>query len=169
MTGEMIRVGMADMKIATAPNQLTTIGLGSCLGIILYDPVKKIAGMIHIMLPDSTQARRITKISKFADIGIPDMIKKMEKKGCVQRRMWAKIAGGSHMFNIGGNSPLMAVGERNAEATEIILKELKIPIKSSDMGGSRGRTIEFDCNDGKLKIRIAITDNPEKQWENKII
>ena len=68
--GQMIKVGMADLKICKAPDALTTIGLGSCIGIAIYDPSTKITGLAHIMLPDSTQIRNNSNIAKFADTGI---------------------------------------------------------------------------------------------------
>ena len=67
--GQMIKVGMADLKICKAPDALTTIGLGSCIGIALYDPSTKISGLAHIMLPDSKSIRNNSNIAKFADTG----------------------------------------------------------------------------------------------------
>ena len=79
--GEMIRVGMADMKICRAPDAITTLGLGSCVGIILYDPVNKIAGLAHIMLPDSTLIKMNENKAKFADTGIQYLLDELVKAG----------------------------------------------------------------------------------------
>ena len=102
--GEMIKVGMADLKICKAPDALTTIGLGSCIGIALYDPSTKISGLAHIMLPDSTQIRNNSNIAKFADTGIQKLYDDMIKAGANKARLVAKIAGGAKMFEFSSNS-----------------------------------------------------------------
>ena len=95
---ETIKVGMADLKICKAPDSLTTIGLGSCVGIALYDPITKVSGLAHIMLPDSTQIKNNTVIAKFADTGITKLLDDMIKAGARRPSIVAKIAGGARMF-----------------------------------------------------------------------
>ena len=153
---EIIKVGMADMKMCAAPNKLTTLGLGSCVGIALYDPVTKISGMIHIMLPDSTRIKNNTNIAKFADTGIAAMYEMMIRKGALAARIVAKIAGGAKMFSYGaGNSDLMNVGDRNVEATKEALRKLNIRIVAEDTGLNYGRTIVFDSLNGDLLIKAV--------------
>lgn len=151
--GEMIKVGMADMNVCVAPDAITTLGLGSCVGIVLYDTTKKIAGMVHVMLPDSTKIRNNGNVAKFADTGIDELIKRLLKMGASKTSMIAKIAGGAQMFAFQSNNEMLRVGERNVEATKQILHQLKIPIIAEDTGLNYGRTIEFYPESGELIIR----------------
>ena len=107
-----IKVSMADLKVAKAPDSLTTLGLGSCIGLTLYDPASKIGGLVHYMLPDSTKLRNNTNIAKFGDTGIRELYNQMIKNGANPRRMVAKIAGGAKMFEMSGNSTIGNVGDR---------------------------------------------------------
>lgn len=155
--GEMIKVGMADLKACKAPHALTTLGLGSCVGVCLYDPVTKVSGMAHVMLPDSKQiTRENSNPMKFADTGIDMLIKQMISLGADKKRLKAKIAGGAQMFAFNGaSSSIGRVGDRNVEAVKVKLKELGIPILAEDTGANYGRTIEFYSEDAKLRIRAV--------------
>ena len=150
---ELIRVGMADYKTGTYPNSLISYGLGSCIGIALFDPITKVGGLAHIMLPDSTQARISENPAKFADTAIPLMLQEMIRLGAVRTRVVAKIAGGAQMFKFANATDIMRVGERNAEATIKTLKELDIRIIASDTGGNYGRTVELKLDTGIYKIK----------------
>ncbi|WP_432400521.1 chemotaxis protein CheD [Wukongibacter sp. M2B1] len=153
MKSELVKVGMADLKTVQSPGVLTTLGLGSCIGICIYDPVTKVAGMAHIMLPSSKTIKNNTNPFKFADTGIDLLIEDMVKKGAKKYRMISKIAGGAQMFSFSTKNDIMKIGERNAIAVKEILKEYKIPIKAEDTGGGHGRTIEFHSTDGKLVVK----------------
>lgn len=150
---EMIKVGMADLNVCVSPNAITTLGLGSCVGIVLYDPVKRIAGMVHIMLPDSTKIINNENKAKFADTGIDLLIRRMMEIGADRRQLIAKIAGGAQMFAFSNNSDMMRIGERNVEATKIKLAALGISIRAEDTGANYGRTIEFYPENGALLIK----------------
>lgn len=150
---EIIKVGMADLNTIKSPGILTTLGLGSCVGIALYDKNKKIAGLAHIMLPSSEEIKNNTKKAKFADTGIELLIERMISIGSNKRSITAKIAGGSQMFNFNSNSDVLKVGKRNVEATKKKLRELNIPIIGEDTGGNYGRTIELSAEDGSLLIK----------------
>lgn len=153
MSGETIKVGMADLNIAKSPNFLTTLGLGSCVGITLYDKINKIAGLAHIMLPSSKEIKNNQNVAKFADTGIDELIELMVKAGANRTNLVAKIAGGSQMFNFNSNNDILKIGERNVIATKSKLKELNIKIISEDTGGNFGRTILLSSVDGSLHIR----------------
>lgn len=156
---EIIKVGMADLNTCVAPNGITTLGLGSCVGIAIRDPQTKIGGLAHIMLPDSTAIRGANQnIAKFADTGIRDLVERMEKLGASRRRMVAKIAGGAMMFSFRGASGIGQVGERNVEATIKTLKELNIPIQAQDTGENYGRTVVFYPESGEYHIRAVGRD-----------
>lgn len=150
----IVRVGISDLNIVKEPDTIRTSGLGSCVGIVIYDLQKKIAGLSHIMLPDSTLTKQ-TKVNeyKYADTAIPILIEKLCKNGARKRALQAKLAGGAQMFNFASNSDIMRIGPRNVEAVEAQLKAYRIPIIASDVGGNFGRTIEFDPCNGNLHIR----------------
>lgn len=152
----IVKVKMADLNIAIAPDRLKTTGLGSCVGIVLYDKKSKIGGMAHIMLPSSKMVS-IGEINeaKYADTAIPAMLAEMIKKGADKNYIIAKLAGGSQMFQFKTANDLMRIGPRNVESSREILNELKIKIVSEDTGGSIGRTIEFDALTGILHIKTA--------------
>lgn len=154
---DIIKVGMADLKTCVSPNGVTTLGLGSCVGIAIRDPVTKIGGLAHVMLPDSTAIKNgYLNVAKFADTGIVELVKQMEKLGANRSRMVAKIAGGATMFSFqGGSSTMGQVGQRNVEATKAKLKDLKIPILAEDTGQNYGRTVVFFPETGDFHIRAV--------------
>jgi chemotaxis protein CheD len=156
---EIIKVGMADLKTCLPPNGITTLGLGSCVGIALRDKNNKVGGLAHIMLPDSTVIANQTNVAKFADTGIIELLKQMEKLGAVRRNMVAKIAGGATMFAMSSRTNLN-VGERNVEAVKAKLKELGIPILAEDTGLNYGRTVIFYPETGDYVIKAV--GKPEK-------
>jgi len=149
-----IKVAMADLKVINLTGILKTTGLGSCVGLTLYDSKAKVAGMAHVMLPSSEIAKEGTlNVAKYADTAIPDMIEKMKALGANVARLEAKMAGGAQMFAFASQSDTMRIGPRNTESCKEMLKKYAIPIKAEDTGGSYGRTIEFNCETGMLLIR----------------
>lgn len=153
---EIIKVGMADLKTCISPDGVTTLGLGSCVGIALRDPVTKVGGLAHIMLPDSTAIRNSSQnIAKFADTGITELVNQMEKLGANKARLEAKIAGGATMFQFNSNNGTMMIGERNVEASKQKLAELKIPILAEDTGANYGRTVTYFPETGEFHIRAV--------------
>lgn len=150
---EVIKVGMADLNTAKAPDIITTLGLGSCIGIALYDPITKIGGLAHIMLPDSTAIKNNANIAKFADTGIQKLFDDMISMGAGRNRLVAKIAGGAKMFEMSGLSDIGNIGLRNAEASRKKLEELGIPLRAEDTGLNYGRTVELDCANGDFYIK----------------
>lgn len=154
--GQLIKVGMADLKICKSPDVLTTIGLGSCIGIAIYDPTTKISGLAHIMLPDSTQIRNNTNIAKFADTGIQKLYDDMIKAGANKSKLVAKIAGGAKMFELSNaNSQSINIGDKNAMASRQKLKELGIPLIAEDTGLNFGRTVELYSETGEYLIKAV--------------
>ncbi|MGN0389830.1 MAG: chemotaxis protein CheD [Wujia sp.] len=149
---EVIRVGIADMNTCEAPDKITTIGLGSCVGIVLYERTKSVAGLVHIMLPDSTKIRQNQNKLKFADTGIAMLVEELEKKGLVREKMLAKIAGGAKMFQFSSNYIVGNIGEKNVEAVREVLKQYQIRLVSEDVGLNYGRTIIFDPETKDLTV-----------------
>lgn len=157
---DMLRVGIADYKVGKAPQQIISYGLGSCIGISLYDPQTKVGGLVHIMLPDSTQARAHENHAKFADTGVPLMLGEVLKLGAAKNRLVAKIAGGAQMFSFANASDVMRVGLRNAEAAKKALAKEGIRIVAEDTGGTYGRTVQIDLATGDYKVKTI--DRGEK-------
>jgi len=150
---ELIKVGMADWKIASSGGVLKTTGLGSCVGLTLYDGAAKIAGMAHIMLPSSEIAREEQfNRAKYADTALPDMLDAILAAGASRRRLVAKLAGGAQMFAFAGQDT-MRIGPRNVETCKMMLASLDIPLIAEDTGANYGRTIELDSATGVLTIR----------------
>lgn len=151
--GNVIKVGMADLNVCKAPDSITTLGLGSCIGLTLYDPVTKIGGMVHYMLPDSTKVRNNSNIAKFADTGIDELLKRVLAAGASRTRLVAKIAGGAKMFEVSGLSEVGNIGARNAEAAKEILNAKGIRLIAEDTGLNYGRTVELNCETGEFYIK----------------
>lgn len=156
--GNVIKVGMADLKVARDPDVLTTLGLGSCIGLTLYDPVTKVGGLLHYMLPDSTKLKNNNNLAKFGDTGIQELLRQMIAAGASQRRLVSKIAGGACMFEVSGLSAVGNVGARNAEQAKLMLNELHIPLIAEDTGLNFGRTVELDCSNGNFVIKAVGKD-----------
>ena len=148
----VISVGMADFKTAKFPDILLTAGLGSCIGICIHDPLLKVGGMAHIMLPSASGSLGGNP-AKYADTALILLLKEIASMGANNSRLRAKIAGGAQMFSFPGKPPVLKIGERNAEAVEQELKKNGIPLLIADVGGSFGRTIHFDVGTGELRIR----------------
>ncbi|SDY91093.1 chemotaxis protein CheD [Tindallia californiensis] len=150
---DIIKVGMADLKVVKSPHILTTLGLGSCVGIAIYDLNNQIAGLAHIMLPDSTQIKNNANKAKFADTAMEVLLEELRKQGANDRKLTAKIAGGAQMFALDNKSDMMKIGARNAQATKKILSDYKIPLLAEDTGGNFGRTIEVYPDTGILLVK----------------
>ena len=158
--GDIIKVGMADLKTCKAPDGLITLGLGSCVGIAIRDPLTKIGGLAHIMLPDSKAILNNNSVKeKFADTGILELVEQMVALGANRNRLVAKIAGGATMFQLQSRSDIMKIGERNIQACIQILNDLSIPLLSQDTGENYGRTVTFYPETGDFHIRAIGREN----------
>ena len=155
MSGNMIVVGMADINSTKNPGVLTTFGLGSCMGIALYDSVNKVAGLAHAMLPDSKLFANNTNRMKYVDTCIVDLIAKMRLQGAKKENIKAKLAGGAQMFAFASTNDAMRIGERNIESTLKILGSMDIPIIGKETGLNFGRTVELYSEDGRFVIKTV--------------
>lgn len=153
--GKMIKIGMAELDICAPPDAIATLGLGSCVGVVLYDPIRKIGGMVHVMLPDSTKVNNNDNKAKFADTGIDLLISRMVRAGASRVSLVSKIAGGAQMFAFSSNNEMLRVGDRNVEATKKKLRQLGIRILAEDTGLNFGRTIEFYPDSGNLLVKAV--------------
>jgi len=148
-----IKVGMADLNVCESPDSITTLGLGSCVGVVLYDPTTKKCGMVHVMLPDSKAITNNQNIAKFADTGIDECLRQVLALGARRDKLVAKIAGGAQMFSVNTNNAMLRVGDRNVEAVRNKLGELKIPVLAADTGENYGRTVVFYPETGDYLIK----------------
>lgn len=148
-------VGIAEMAVARSPETITTLGLGSCVGIVLYDRIHKIGGLAHILLPNAPGSGNGVNIAKYADTAVDELIRRMTLFGANPRLLVAKLAGGAHMFGATEQSDVMQVGRRNVENSRKALERFSIAIIAEDVGGANGRTIVLDCDTGALSVRTA--------------
>lgn len=151
----IVRVNIAELAIRRDSGLLVIAGLGSCVGVVFYDPVNKIAGMTHIFLADSTLFKKSPpNLLKYADTALPLMMDKMIREGALRKELVAKIAGGSQVILPPrvGKAIEINIGEKNIQAVKKKLKELEIPLKGEDVGGDFSRTMRFHVDSGKTEI-----------------
>ncbi|PFA67859.1 chemotaxis protein CheD [Bacillus sp. AFS015802] len=154
-TSTVVKVGIADMNIV-ASGSIRTSGLGSCIGVVLYDEFIKLAGMVHVMLPHSSIGNEaVPNPAKYADTGIEELIRQLKAQGASMKRLQCKMAGGAQMFQFQSKSDVMRIGPRNAEAVKQVLLKYGVPVVAEDLGGNKGRTIEFFTSTGILKVRTV--------------
>ncbi|WP_415382769.1 chemotaxis protein CheD [Halosimplex sp. TS25] len=152
---ERIKVGIAESKVSHADAVLTTSGLGSCLGVAVYDDEADVAGLLHVMLPSIDEMEGKNE-AKFADSGIRDLVDEMERLGAERERMEAKIAGGSDMLDFSESGS--GIGVRNVERGRQTLAEFDIPIVGEDVGGDHGRSLRLETRTGDLIVKSANRD-----------
>lgn len=143
-------IGIGEYRIGAFP--MATIGLGSCIGLVLFDQDLKIGAMVHIMLPECPGST--SRPGKYADLAIPLLIGEMEEKGSKKEGITAKMAGGATMFET--FSAGINIGQRNSEKIRTLLSKENIRIVSEDVGGKIGRSVYFfPLKDGKMTVRLA--------------
>lgn len=148
-----LTVGMGEIQVVRgAGHVLTALGLGSCIGVCLYDPLTRVAGMVHVVLPQSQADKKGELPGKFADTAIPALVQSMIEMGASASRLKAAIAGGAQLFQFGVSSSL-DVGARNAEAVITALRNAGIPLLAKDVGGSVGRTLRLVSDNGLVAVR----------------
>ena len=146
------RIGIAELEVAAAPEVLITYGLGSCLGILLYDGSRRLGGLAHTLLPTPRPGREQERPGKFVTSAVAQMLAELLARGAEQSRLQAKIFGGATMFE-GIGSEADGVGARNVRAARETLAGLEIPLLFEDVGGRHGRTVEFDLAGGIVLVR----------------
>ncbi|GMB08436.1 chemotaxis protein CheD [Thermolongibacillus altinsuensis] len=153
----VVKIGIADMNVVKAPNLIRTCGLGSCVGVVVYDLGREIAGMAHVMLPDSSLSKvDEVNVAKYADTAVGALIQRVIRAGGRTNFLKAKLAGGAQMFQFrSASTDIMRIGPRNVEAVHEQLRRFNVPIVAEDVGGNSGRTIEFNPKTGMLLIRTV--------------
>lgn len=155
MSVKSINVGMGETKLSgLAGEQLVAPGLGSCIGLSMYEPDKKIAGMVHIVLPDSSISSGDALLpGKYADTAIPDLLGKMLESGAAREKIIVMMAGGAQMFNLEKCSNILNIGMRNVIATKAALSREKLVLRAHNTGGVKGRTVRVEVKTGIFYIR----------------
>lgn len=144
-------VGMGEIAVGKAPDILTTV-LGSCVAVIVYSPQTKAGGIAHVMLPYPTRGSK--EVGKFASTAVPALVKKVKAILSSNDRLFAKLVGGAVMLSFGEDSFFNDIGEKNARVSREILEKYHIPVVAEDIGGSKGRRVEFDLNTGDVIISV---------------
>ena len=137
---------------------LVTLGLGSCVAIMLYDADSRAGAMAHVLLPSISLARDTSNRAKFPETAVPLLIDRLKALGADPRRLSAKLAGGASMFSQLATPGTIQMGERNVLAARTALRAAAIPIVREAVGGERGRSVRFHLNDGRVEIRSVGTD-----------
>lgn len=151
--GSNLTVGMGEIQVVRGVGHvLTALGLGSCIGVCLYDPLTRVAGMVHVVLPKSQADKTGDLPGKFADTAIPAIVQRMIEQGASASRLKAAIAGGAQLFQFGVSNSL-DVGARNAEAVLAALRTVGIPLLAKDIGGNAGRTLRLVSDNGLVVVR----------------
>ena len=151
-------VGLGELKSADRPGQeLTCLGLGSCVAVSAWDPIKKQGAMAHVVLPECTPGREPT--AKFADVAVPELIEILKKMGAVPNRLEIKLVGGAHMTPASAPGiPVMRIGDRNIAAVRAQLEKLGLKAKAENLGGNKGRTVRLDVESGRVTVVTAGTE-----------
>lgn len=138
-----------EMKVSGAPGRLIIHGLGSCVAVFLYDPGPRIGGLAHILLPTPPPGTT-DRLGRYAPTAIATMIEESIQLGARREALLAKVTGGSRMFEIDADRPM--IGEKNVTAALASLIAEGINVIATDTGGERGRTVTADLDDGSLTI-----------------
>jgi chemotaxis protein CheD len=142
---------MGEMIVSASPSdELIALGLGSCIGLAIVDRTAGVAGLAHVVLPESHNDG--SPPGKFADTAVPAMLEKLHKAGAVERRLEIALVGGARMFEMSGG---LDIGSRNQEAVTAALKRHRLSPKVSRTGGNQGRTVRIDVGTGTVTMRIA--------------
>lgn len=147
-----IRVNVADYAVA-AGGTISTIGLGSCVAIVLYDATARVGGMAHVLLPNEAMSRDRSNPAKFPASAVPLLLGEMRLLGAKVERVRAKIVGGASMFGNLIPAGGINIGERNIVAVRGALAEVKVPIVAEDVGSDHGRSVYLFIGDGRVEVR----------------
>ena len=156
MTMDAKLIGIAQYAVAKAPERLCCLGLGSCVAVFLHDPVAKIGGVVHVLLPRAPKGHPAD--AKYADSGIRMLLDKLVAKGADRRRVRAKLVGGAQMFT-DLSLEMSEIGRENVLQSRKTLAELGIRVVAQEVEGSKGRSAYYSMEDGSVTVRTAFTDD----------
>lgn len=146
-------IGLGEMRMSRDPGDvLVCYGLGSCVGLILYDPILHVGGMVHVVLPDSSLGRGGDQSGKFADTAVPTLLEEVQKLGAVRSRIRARMAGGARMLSVLSTTSKLDIGARNVEAVKAALAKAGLALTAEDCGGTYGRTVQLFVATGRVLV-----------------
>jgi chemotaxis protein CheD len=151
-------VKVADWAAERGDGVIVTLGLGSCVAIMLYDADRAAGAMAHVLLPSRSLAHDATNLAKFPESAVPLLVERLRALGAEPRRLVAKLAGGASMFSQLMTPGTIQMGERNIVASRNALRAASIPIVKESVGGERGRSVRFHVKDGRVEIRSVGAD-----------
>ncbi len=152
MSGREVLVRVADLRCGLADDTLITIGLGSCVAILLYDAEARVGGLAHILLPSPALSRRDKNPAKFPQTAVPRLLELMAADGAKPQRITARLVGGASMFAALASPGTIQMGERNLVAARQVLDTHRVPLVAEAVGGDFGRTVRFRVCDGQVQI-----------------
>ncbi len=152
MSGTEILVRVADLRAGTGDDILTTVGLGSCVAILLYDPQARVGGLAHVLLPSPALARKDASPAKFPQTAVPMLLDLMAQHGAAARRITGRLAGGASMFGGLASGGTIQMGERNIVACRQALYAHGLALKGEATGGDYGRTVRLWVADGRVEV-----------------
>jgi chemotaxis protein CheD len=147
-----IVVRVADLQIGSGEDVLITIGLGSCVAILLHDPAARIGGLAHVLLPSPALSRKDSNPAKFPQTAVPRLLELMAQRGASPRRITGRLAGGASMFASLAPPGTIQMGERNLVASRQVLNHHGIPLIAEAVGGDFGRTVRLRVADGRVEV-----------------
>ncbi len=154
---DSLKVGLGQLVVSSDPTDvLVAVGLGSCIGLVMADTSRKVAGMVHVMLPDSalhTSGQMLH--GKYADTAIPALLDAVLRLGADRNRLVIKMAGGSQMFSSGSGAGVLNIGTRNAVAVRESLSKAGLKLQAAQTGGSVGRTLDVTVGTGVVTVRAV--------------
>jgi chemotaxis protein CheD len=151
-----VYVGFGEYRISDDPDEvLATLGLGSCVAVMFWCPSKKIAGMVHVMLPCSDGSSPAI-LGKYADTGIPVLLDGMLRLGARKSDLIVKLTGGAEILKRNYPLPRLAIGEKNSAACEEVLKKMRLTVAAKDLGGVRSRHVKFFVKTGEVFVKSMV-------------
>jgi len=159
---DMIVIGMGEIAVKKqSMSVLSCLGLGSCIALCAYDPVSKVGGMVHIVLPQGGNKEGENCLAKYADTAVPLLLQEMAKNGGIRSRLVVKLVGGAQLSLALGLDGAFKTGERNTAMVIAALTKEGIPVAAMDVGGNRGRTVRMFLDTGKVTVRTAGNETKE--------
>lgn len=147
-------VGMGEMVVTSEPDTvLVAHGLGSCVGVAAYDPVARVGGLLHVMLPERSTRGEDSNPCRYADTGIAAMLAELRARGAYPKRLVIKAGGGASTVSLPGSDPGLRVGKRNADAVRAALGLHGLSLAADDFGGGTGRTMRLWLSDGAVTVQ----------------
>lgn len=145
-------VPAGESRVGRGEGVLAVAGLGSCVAVMLYDPETRVGGLAHVLLPDPTFSSQPDRRWRYMSTAVPELVRALVFAGANRSRLRARLVGGASMFQdiMPKNQP--NVGERNIAAARSALAEAAIPVVGEQVGGSFGRSVEFDLSDGRVRV-----------------